>query len=154
MMHHHAKFRYKSLNHSENIIQTNVQCSFELLLRSWPWTQQNHIFTWHSGWWLCTIKLSSVGKWSAVQKIYICFDYMIPVPLTLKMAPPFFFSTWLWFISPYQIWLLTGKGSSVQKILSRQILTEIVNICCDLDTEHNSLIFSLDTPAHDDLPSN
>ena len=46
------------------------------------------------------------------------------------------------------------KCSVVQKILSGQTFTNILNLCCDLDLERSNPIFPQDTPAYDAvLPS-
>ena len=37
---------------------------------------------------------------------------------------------------------LVTKCSAVQKIFSGQILSDIVNLCCDLDLDHNNPVFS------------
>ena len=42
----------------------------------------------------------------------------------------------------------------VENILSRQIFNEILNLRCDLDCKHGKAIFSQDSPADDDVPSN
>ena len=34
----------------------------------------------------------------------------------------------------------------------QQTVTEILNVCCDLDLENSHAVFSLDTLAYDDLP--
>ena len=44
--------------------------------------------------------------------------------------------------------------SSEVKLLSRQIFTENGHPCCDTDPEHSNPIFSLNSSAHDDVPSN
>ena len=42
----------------------------------------------------------------------------------------------------------------VQKISSGETLTNILNLCCDLDLQHNNSIFPQDTPAYDAVLSN
>ena len=51
---------------------------------------------------------------------------------------------------------LVTKYSVVQKILSGQTFTDILNLCCDLDLESSTppFFFSLDTPAYDAVVSN
>ena len=65
------------------------------------------------------------------------------------------FSAWhsgLWccFIIPG----LVTKCSVVPKISSGQTLTDILNLCCDLDCEHSNPIFPQATPAYDAVQSN
>ena len=45
-------------------------------------------------------------------------------------------------------------SSEVKKLLSRQIFTENGHPCCDTDPEHSNPIFSFNTSAHGDVPSN
>ena len=40
MMHHHTKFGSKRFRDSEDTIWTDIHWHFEILLCSWPWTQQ------------------------------------------------------------------------------------------------------------------
>ena len=47
------------------------------------------------------------------------------------------------------IWGLMTKCFVVQKISSRQIFTNILNLCCDLDLEHSNPIFPQNTLAYD-----
>ena len=42
----------------------------------------------------------------------------------------------------------------VQKISSRQTITDIFNLCCDLDLEHSNPIFPQDTLVYDVVLSN
>ena len=46
------------------------------------------------------------------------------------------------------------KGSVIQIISAGQTLTAILNLHCDFDFEHSNPIFSQDTPAYNDVPSN
>ena len=49
---------------------------------------------------------------------------------------------------------LVTKCSLVQKMLSRQTFTNILNLHCGLDLECNNPIFPQDTPAYDGVLSN
>ena len=60
------------------------------------------------------------------------------------------FSTW-WCIT---IPSLVTKRSALWKISSRQTFDDILNLRCDLDLENSNQIFSHNTPAYDDAPSN
>ena len=68
-------------------------------------------------------------------------------------------------ISIYQVWCsglpwcsitpsLAVEGSAVENLLSGQTLTEILNICGDLDLKYSTPIFSLDPLTYNDLPPN
>ena len=54
----------------------------------------------------------------------------------------------------HRIKFSTKKGSAIQKISSRQTLTDILKFCCDLDLEHNNPISPYNTLAYDNVVSN
>ena len=49
---------------------------------------------------------------------------------------------------------MVKKCSVVQRILSGQTFTNILNLRCGLDLEYSNPIFSQDTPAYDAVSSN
>ena len=54
----------------------------------------------------------------------------------------------LWCVDSAESTKINGSETS-----SGQTVTEILNLCCDLDLHNSNPIFSLDTSAHDNLPS-
>ena len=93
--------------------------------------------------------LSLVARGSAVRKIQqkrSCFVYLRP-HFDFKLEDSNLFvkhsSSW-WCISTPG---LATKGSNILKISSRQTLTNILNLCCDLHLEHSKPIFSPHIPA-------
>ena len=75
----------------------------------------------------------------------------LPVTLTLKTAPNYFQYDTLAHDACITIPSLVTKCFAVQKILSTQTFTNILNFCCDLDLECSNPLSSQDTLAYDDI---
>ena len=97
--------------------------------------------------------------------INIHWHFEVSVTLTLNRAIQFLHKT-LWLMIMYhQIaqhsssWCcitmpsLVTKCSAVQKVSSRHIFIDILNLCCNLDLESSNQTFTQDTPAYDAVPS-
>ena len=54
MMYHQTNLDCKSFSISEDLAETIVV---------WPWTSQNYISEWYSGWWWCITILSLTNQW-------------------------------------------------------------------------------------------
>ena len=67
----------------------------------------------------------------------------VTMTLTLKIETHFLHMT-LWLIMMYHRTGFGYNGSAIHKI-SKLTLTETFNLGCDIDLEHSSPIFSLDT---------
>ena len=93
--------------------------------------------------------------WTNIDALTLCCD------LDLDFSNPFFFSfvlvvffhRTLWLMMSHTTSSLVAKYSVVQKILSGQTFTDILNHCCDLDLERSNCIFPQDTPAYDTVLS-
>ena len=66
---------------------------------------------------------------------------------------PNFYRT-LWLMMLHHHTNLVTKCSLIQKISSGQTITDILNLCCDLDLKCSNSIFPQDAPAYDAVLSN
>ena len=90
------------------------------------------------------------------RKSHISILWALAVTLTLKIATTTTTKNSAWHSGSWCCIAMTNlvtKCSVIQKISSRQIFTDILNLCCDLDLEHSNPIFPKDTPAYDTGPS-
>ena len=75
--------------------------------------------------------------------------------LTVMTVNNFFCMTlWLMILHNQTEFGKKKKKIAVQKMLSGQTFTKILNLHCDLDLEYSNSIFPQDTPAYDALLSN
>ena len=89
------------------------------------------------------------------RKSHILIIWALAVTLTLNIATKTFFSAWhsgSWCC--IAIPNLVTKCSVIQKLLSGQTFTDILNLHRDLDLECSHPIFQGDTPAYDVVLSN
>ena len=90
------------------------------------------------------------------RKSHILIIWALTVTLTLKIATTttkvssWHSGSWCCISIPN----LVTKRSMIQKISSRQIFTDILNLRCDLGLECNNQIFQQDTLAYDAVLSN
>ena len=114
-MYHQTNLDCKSFSISEDLAETIVV---------WPWTSQNYISEWYSGWWWCITILSLTNQWYC------------PGKHLLKSSEP---SLWPWpwiqqsnlFTRHSSLRTCTVKLSwSPQKISSSEHITETVIFDC------------------------
>ena len=135
----------------EDVIETNI----------WPFsvtlTLNAVIHFFHRTLWLLMVyhqtKFGCQGTNSS-ENIIERVIFWLYEPLTLKMATttkcPHDSGSWCCITIP----TLVTKCFVIQKILSRQTFTDILNLLCDLDLDRSNPIFSQNTPAYDAVLSN
>ena len=158
MMQHNVKLGNKMFGGLENVIRTNTEIltlHYDLDLDA----VMLLFFTRHSGLLWCTIRFSLVAEESTVQTdsrvIFSSYELLLwPWPWWQQTFFFFLHDTLANDAASTSISSLVTKCSEVQKISSRQIFTDILNLCCDLDLEHSDPHFSQDTLAYDGVLSN
>ena len=137
---------------SDNIIQTNIHWHFEPSLWPWPWMQLSHFST--MLYYQTKFGCKETNTFGDTTEIVIFWLYR-PLLWPWHWTQWNTFSAWhsgLWWCKT--ISGLATECSVVQKISSRQIFTDILNLCCDLDLERSNPIFPQDSPAYDAALSN